>query len=69
VVPERFLDSDKALACIHCGLAELCPTYLETGKRTIPAGPHLPDARSSEDGCRWETLLCATLILSGLPRL
>jgi glycolate oxidase iron-sulfur subunit len=27
-----FLDSEKALACIHCGLClSSCPTYLETG--------------------------------------
>ncbi len=30
--PEAFLDNDKALACIHCGLClSSCPTYLETG--------------------------------------
>src|SRR6187399_1299544 len=29
---ESFLDSSKALACIHCGLClSSCPTYLETG--------------------------------------
>jgi glycolate oxidase iron-sulfur subunit len=28
----RFLDEQKALACIHCGLClSSCPTYLETG--------------------------------------
>jgi glycolate oxidase iron-sulfur subunit len=28
----HFLDEDKALACIHCGLClSSCPTYLETG--------------------------------------
>jgi glycolate oxidase iron-sulfur subunit len=29
---KRFLDEQKALACIHCGLClSSCPTYLETG--------------------------------------
>jgi glycolate oxidase iron-sulfur subunit len=30
--PDNFLDQEKALACIHCGLClSACPTYLETG--------------------------------------
>lgn len=30
--PETFLDEDKSLACIHCGLClSSCPTYLATG--------------------------------------
>ena len=29
---DTFLDEDKALACVHCGLClASCPTYLETG--------------------------------------
>jgi glycolate oxidase iron-sulfur subunit len=30
--PSPFLDEDKSLACVHCGLClGACPTYLETG--------------------------------------
>src|SRR5437879_3768833 len=30
--PEHFLDDDKSLACVHCGLClASCPTYLESG--------------------------------------
>src|SRR5207245_4274070 len=31
-LPEHFLDYDKSLACVHCGLCLASgPTYLETG--------------------------------------
>jgi glycolate oxidase iron-sulfur subunit len=65
-MPETFLDSKKALACIHCGLClSSCPTYLETGdENDSPRGrihlmKALQDGRLPLDGSPVEHLdLC-----------
>ena len=49
--PESFLDSRKALACIHCGLClSSCPTYLETGDENNSPRGRIHLMRALQDG-------------------
>ena len=49
--PERFLDYDKSLACIHCGLClSSCPTYLETGNENDSPRGRIYLMRGLQDG-------------------
>src|SRR6266498_3211136 len=49
--PARFLDYDKSLACIHCGLClSSCPTYLETGNENDSPRGRIYLMRSLQDG-------------------
>jgi len=51
VAPERFLDPDQALACIHCGLClSSCPTYLETGNENDSPRGRIYLMRALQDG-------------------
>ncbi len=48
---DRFLDEDKSLACIHCGLClSSCPTYLETGNENDSPRGRIYLMRSVQSG-------------------
>src|SRR6188474_2625809 len=48
---ENFLDEEKALACIHCGLClSACPTYLETGNENDSPRGRIYLMRAIQDG-------------------
>ncbi|MGY8654803.1 MAG: (Fe-S)-binding protein [Verrucomicrobiia bacterium] len=50
-IPDRFLDDEKALACIHCGLClSSCPTYLETGNENDSPRGRIYLMRAIQDG-------------------
>lgn len=49
--PPDFLDEQKSLACIHCGLClGACPTYLETGNENESPRGRIYIMRAMQDG-------------------